>query len=92
MRPSKVKIKITRILEGGECPGGHTVGEEFVYPDDRGKICASAMNTMFPAVRVLQFGGSFPWEEDPDVALLCCPDAKNPVVFELERENKRAGD
>lgn len=86
MRASKVSIRITKILESGECPGGHKVGEEFTYPEDRGEICASAMHVMFPAVRVLQFGGSFPWSDDPDGAVLCCPDAKNPVVFELKRE------
>lgn len=85
MTSSKVKIRIARILEKGECPLGHKVGEEFVYPDDRGKICASAMHSIFPSIRVLQFGGSFPWEDDPDRAVVCCPDAKNPVVFELMR-------
>lgn len=85
MTPSKVKIRITRILEKGECPLGHKAGEKFIYPEDRGKICASAMHSIFPAVRVLQFGGSFPWEDDPDHAVVCCPDAKNPVVFDLKR-------
>jgi len=31
------------------------------------------------------YGGAFPWESDPDVARAACPDADNPVVFELRR-------
>lgn len=31
------------------------------------------------------FGGSYPWSEDPDVYIGCCPDPVNPVVFELRR-------
>jgi uncharacterized repeat protein (TIGR04076 family) len=31
------------------------------------------------------FGGSFPWEKDPDVTTVACPDPDNPVVFELRR-------
>lgn len=34
---------------------------------------------------VLQFGGSFPWEHDPNKATVVCPDPANPVVFELRR-------
>jgi uncharacterized repeat protein (TIGR04076 family) len=82
---NRVEIRIARILEKGECPFGHKVGDEFIYPEDRGRICASAMHSIFPAIRVLQFGGSFPWEGDPDRAVVCCPDARNPVVFDLKR-------
>lgn len=86
MKSSKVRMRIAEILGKGECPLGHAAGEEFIYPDDRDKICASAMHSIFPAVRVLQFGGSFPWEDDPDGAVVCCPDGRNPVVFELKRD------
>jgi len=39
MSPFKVSIEITDILEEGNCPLGHVVGETFHYPEDRGKIC-----------------------------------------------------
>ena len=51
-------------------------------------ICLAAFNTLFPSLRVLRFGGSFPWETDPDVTTVACPDAQNPVVFELTRLQK----
>jgi uncharacterized repeat protein (TIGR04076 family) len=31
------------------------------------------------------FGGRLPWSEDPDAVTVACPDAENPVVFELRR-------
>ena len=37
----------------------------------------------FPFRRGPTIGGSFPWEKDPDKAIVACPDAENPVVFEL---------
>ena len=32
------------------------------------------------------YGASFPWLEDKDVAPHACPDAFNPVVFEIRRQ------
>jgi uncharacterized repeat protein (TIGR04076 family) len=83
--PNKIEITIKKILEKGECPLGHEVGEKFWWPDDMGKMCPHAVYTVYPAVDVLRFGGTFPWESDPDSATLCCPDANNPVVFEIRR-------
>jgi uncharacterized repeat protein (TIGR04076 family) len=48
-------------------------------------MCSWAFYTLFPFAEVLQFGGSFPWEDDKDRATIACPDAGNPVVFELRR-------
>lgn len=68
------------------CPNGHKVGDEFVF--DRKSpagICLSALSSILPFVRVLQFGGSFPWEENPDEATIGCPDCENLTVFYLRR-------
>ena len=64
----------------------HKVGDEFVVS---GKTppnhCSAAYCSLFPSIRVLQFGGSFPWEKEKDKAIVACPDPENPVVFELRR-------
>ena len=77
------------ISQKGTCGADHKVGQEWVIgsktPDG---ICLSAFNAIFPAVRVLMFGGAFPWSSDPDSATAACPDAANPVVFELRRVRK----
>lgn len=70
----------------GECALEHHVGQQFRLGDKTpAGICQSAYQAMFPSVRVLQFGGTFPWASDPDCAEVACPDAANPVVFELRR-------
>ncbi|MFW9990491.1 MAG: TIGR04076 family protein [Candidatus Odinarchaeota archaeon] len=82
----KVSIEIVNILESGKCPSGHKVGETFQMPEDRGKICSAAFHAIYPYLTGLQFGASFPWEEDPDNITICCPDYKNPVVFKITRQ------
>lgn len=83
--PNKIEITIKEILGNGTCPLGHEVGETFNWPDDTGKMCPHAVYVVYPAVDVLRFGGVFPWEDDPDMTRICCPDPNNPVVFEIRR-------
>jgi len=78
---------IARVVsQKGDCTAKHRVGDEFVIgqktPCD---MCSWAFQTLFPFAEVLQFGGSFPWEADPDKTTVACPDPANPVVFELKR-------
>jgi len=74
------------ISQKGTCWAGYKVGDEFLVS---GKTppnhCQVAYYSLFPSIRVLEYGGSFPWEEDKDKAIVACPDASNPVVFELRR-------
>ena len=70
----------------GTCVLGHKVGDEFEIGDcTPAGMCAWAFYTIFPFAAVLQFGGSFPWEDSPGRAVVPCPDSENPVVFELRR-------
>lgn len=82
----KIKLEVTDILEDGKCPRGHTIGEVFSYPEDIGKLCGSALNSIYPTIRVMQSGGGFPWFVDPDTHTRCCPDPKRPVVIKISRK------
>ena len=82
-------IAVKVISQNGTCGAGHKVGDEWVLGSKTPEgICLSAFNALLPNTRVLRFGGSFPWENDPDVTTLPCKDKKNPVVFELRRLRK----
>ena len=74
------------ISQKGTCDAGHKVGDEFtlgqMVPPG---LCAWAFHALFPLAEVLEFGGSFPWEKDPDKATVACPDPVNPLVIELRR-------
>ena len=72
------------VSQKGTCAAGHKVGDEFIIgqqtPPD---LCSWAFYSLFPFAEVLQFGGSFPWEQDLNKTTVACPDPANPVVFEL---------
>lgn len=50
-----------------------------------GKICIHALYSMLPAVFAMMYGARFPWLPDPDKKTHACPDAANPVVFQITR-------
>ena len=79
---------IARVIsQKGTCAAGHRVGDEFVIGQKTPPaFCSWAFQTLFPFAQVLQFGGSFPWEDDKDMTTVACPDPGNPVVFELRRK------
>lgn len=81
----KVTIEITDILEEGTCPAGHMIDETFKYPEDVGKICPAAFHSIYPYVRIMESGGSYPFFDDSDAHSACCPDYKRPVVFKISR-------
>ncbi len=77
------------ISQKGHCAMGHKVGDRFVMADKTPSgMCSWAFHSLFPFLTVLQFGGSFPWENDRDKTTVACPDPTNPVVFELQRLRK----
>ena len=69
--------------EASEC---HQVGDTFQYPRDRGKMCPWLLNSLEGMIRVLEFGGTLPWNYpgtpyektiDPDgvtTEFVRCPD------------------
>lgn len=83
-----VSIKV--ISQKGHCAYDHKVGDEWIINDGKtpGGICLSAFASLMPNIRVLRFGGTFPWSTDPDTTQAACTDADNPVVFELRRLRK----
>lgn len=77
------------ISQTGHCALTHKVGDEFrIGEKTPAGMCSWAFYALFPFISVLQFGGSFPWEEDRDKTTVACPDPANPVVFELKRLRK----
>ncbi len=88
-RPENTEYTVVArvIRQEGHCAAGHKVGDEVVFDGltVRGQICISALYSILPKVFAMRYGAQFPWLEDPDVATHACPDAWNPVVFEIRR-------
>lgn len=82
---TRVKIEVVEVMGTGACSSDlHKVGQVWIAEDaivPQG-MCCWAYNSIEPFVNALRFGGRFPWRDDPK-ARVCCPDADNPVVFEL---------
>jgi uncharacterized repeat protein (TIGR04076 family) len=89
--PAKVVMKIVSVK--GTCEAKHEVGQEFDLSGDftvgmsghPKAICTALFYAIYPNYRVLRFGGTLPWEKDPDIIHVACPDPFNPVVIQLQR-------
>jgi uncharacterized repeat protein (TIGR04076 family) len=81
------RIEAKVISQKGTCDLGHKVGDvvKFTETGVEGKICIHALYSMLPAVFAMLHEAHFPWLEDPDVKTHACPDAHNPLVFEIRR-------
>lgn len=75
------------IRQEGHCAAGHRVGDEVVFDGEtvQGRVCLSALYSFLPKVFAMRYGAEFPWLADKDVSTHACPDAHNPVVFEIRR-------
>jgi len=75
------------ITQEGHCAAGHRVGDEVTFDGltINGKVCIHSLCSFLPKMFAMRYGATFPWLEDPDVSTHACPDAKNPVVFEIRR-------
>ncbi|MGD8463833.1 MAG: TIGR04076 family protein [Anaerolineae bacterium] len=79
---------IARVIkQEGHCIAGHQVGDQVVFDGAtvQGKVCIHALYSFLPKVFAMRYGAEFPWTEESDVTTHACPDAWNPVVFELRR-------
>jgi len=71
----------------GHCDFGYRVGDPVVFDGEtvQGRVCLHALYSFLPKVFAMRYGADFPWLKDKDVATHACPDAFNPVVFEIRR-------
>lgn len=81
------EVRAEVVSQKGTCELGHETGDVVRFTDHgvEGRICIHALYSMMPKVFAMMFNGEFPWAQDPDVLTHPCPDAANPVVFELVR-------
>lgn len=81
-----IEVKVRSVK--GTCGMGHKPGDIIKITDHGvdGMICIHALYSMLPAVFAMLYEARFPWlTENPDQKTHACPDAANPVVFEITR-------
>jgi uncharacterized repeat protein (TIGR04076 family) len=70
----------------GNCTIGMKPGDEFELSTHKcGEFCGLFYSNISGWVKTLQFGGTFPMGEDPDVMVWDCPNPMNRVQVELRR-------
>lgn len=82
------RIEVKVLSQTGTCHFGHQVDDVIVFDGEtiQGRICISALYSLMPKVFAMRYGAEFPWLKDnKDVSTHACPDAFNPVVFEIRR-------
>jgi uncharacterized repeat protein (TIGR04076 family) len=81
------KVEVIVKSQKGKCAFGHKEGDKIIFDGRsvKGDICYSALMVLLPKIYALRYGVEFPWSENKDVVINACPDADNPVVFEIKR-------
>jgi uncharacterized repeat protein (TIGR04076 family) len=88
--PMAKKVKAVRakvISIKGTCDQGHKIGDVATFTENgvEGKICIHALYSMLPAVFAMLYDVQFPWLANPETKTHACPDAANPLVFEISK-------
>ena len=85
---NQIRVKIISIKR--KCPNNFEVGDETIIDENgvHGDICIHALYSLLPKAFAMLYRADFHWLEDKNVATHACPDANNPVVFELKREKQ----
>lgn len=87
MKIYKIKIRVAEVR--GSCAAHLKVGDEFEINENGQPVpinfCGWAFVTLYPFITPLRYGGTLPWEPDPNKAYVSCPDPYNTVVFEIIR-------
>jgi uncharacterized repeat protein (TIGR04076 family) len=89
--PAMANVVTAKVIsQKGSCGIGHKVGDKIFFTEEgvKGKICIHALYSFLPKVFAMMYDSQFPWLDDPDVSFSACPDAHNPVVFEISRKKE----
>ncbi len=88
-KPERV-VSARVVSVSGSCAARHAAGDVVRFHGDRieGRLCIHALYSMLPKVFALRYNADFPWLDEGTPATHACPDARNPVVFELKAEEE----
>lgn len=83
-------VEITVISQKGSCGAGHKAGDKWLVKDHTpGGIYLAVYPHIHTTIDILKYGGTYPWNDNPDIDHAICPDPNNPVVFELKRVKRK---
>ena len=79
-------VEVEVISQKGECAAGLKKGDKFRFDPGMTPLnfCASAYAALYPNLKSISAGGTFPWAEKDGSILVACPDSKNPLVSSIK--------
>jgi uncharacterized repeat protein (TIGR04076 family) len=90
MPGKQYEVKIRLIRNNAPCHNGHKIGDEWEYNFAQpAGMCGFAYNSLLPFIMTMKTGGTLPWQEDPDLLMISCPDPEVQNVFEIRRKLKK---
>ena len=74
----------------GQCPYGHTEGEQYrVSNCNNDGLCGALYTSIHHSIVTLHYWGSLPWSKNPDTYLGMCPEMKVQVeIRRMEQEER----
>ena len=84
------RIKVTVVSQRGECIKNHTKGDTCYINSEgvEGRICIHSLYSLLPKAFAMLYDAEFPWLKEGEPVTHACPDAFNPVIFSLEKEER----
>jgi uncharacterized repeat protein (TIGR04076 family) len=80
------EVKVTVLTQKGHCAWGHKVGDSWIIGGVTPPgMCLSMLHSLFPAIRGIMYGAEMGHGTEPGVTTIACPDAENPMTFEIRR-------
>jgi uncharacterized repeat protein (TIGR04076 family) len=90
MAAKEYEVTIKLVSNKQPCHSGLKIGQEWKYDfAPPPSMCPFAYNSIFPFALVMKTGGTFPWQQDPDVVIASCPDGEVVNTFEIRRRLKK---
>lgn len=89
MAAKEYEVVIKLVANKKPCYSGLKIGDEWVYDFQPLQMCGFAYNSIFPFALVMKTGGTFPWQQDPNVVIASCPDAEVVNTFEIRRRVRK---
>jgi uncharacterized repeat protein (TIGR04076 family) len=90
MAVKEYEVKIKLLRNDKPCHHGHKIGDEWKYNYTQpAGMCSFAFNSLQPFLMIMKTGGTLPWQDDPDLLTIACPDPEIHNVFEIRRKLKK---
>jgi uncharacterized repeat protein (TIGR04076 family) len=82
------QVTVTEVT--GQCPYGHTEGEQYRISNcNNDGLCGALYTSLHHSIITLHYWGSLPWSKNPDTYFGVCPEMKVKVEIRRREQEKK---